>query len=190
MDDNQQPKFRIIPGLPPYGPLPKSFPISWGKRGQEGLVVEFTLGASDPWVGNFGGGPGGASRVLHHPDLRRVLVLSSGDLWVVDVANQTAEELETGVDEIWQVPGASDVVLSRQGLAFLRLAPTRTVWHTRRLSWDGFSEVVLTDESIHGLAWSPIDSYWHPFSVDMLTGKSSGGSFGDTDAEHWERFGG
>ena len=189
MGADQKTTFRILPGLPPYGPLAKSFPSSWGRTGQEGLVVEFTLGASHTWVGNFRHGSFGASRVLHHPDLNRVLVLSCGDLWVVDVPNQAAEEIEAAVDEIWPVPGSSDVVLSRQGLALLRIGPTGTAWHTRRLSWDGFSEVTVTAESIRGLAWSPLDDDWYPFEVETLTGRSSGGSFSATDVEDWERLG-
>lgn len=152
MFDDKRPQFRIMPGLPPYGPLAISFPRLWGRSGQEGLVVEFCLGDSARWIGNFRPGLACANRVLHHPDQRRVLVLSSGTLWVVDIATQTAEEIALAIDDLWGAPGSGDIILSRQGLALFRLGPNGIVWHTRRLSWDGFSQVTITSDSIRGLA--------------------------------------
>jgi hypothetical protein len=189
MTGDQRTTFRVMSGLPPYGPLAVSFPGPWGRTGQEGLVVEFSDGESQRWVGNFRPGFLSASRVVHHPDHRRVLVLSSGDLWVVDVANQSAEQFAGAVDGFWDVPDSPDLIVSRQGLALFRLGAAGVLWHTRRLSWDGFDEVVVTAELVRGLAWSPLDDRWYKFEVDTMTGTSSGGSFGETDVENWERLG-
>lgn len=185
---NESTSFRILPGLPPYGTPASAFPGSWGRSGREGLVVEFQVGDSLRWVGNFRPGLGGVHAVQEHPDGHRVLVLSSGCLWVVDPYSRQAEEIEGAVDEMLQIEGSKDLIVSRQGLAFLRLGPAGVVWHTRRLSWDGFSDVHVTRTSIQGLAWSPLDEKWHPFAIDPETGQASGGSFGDVDSEGWERL--
>jgi hypothetical protein len=60
-----------------------------------------------------------------------------------------------------------------------KLGPTGLMWHTRRLSWDGLDE-------LRGLAWSPIDDKWCPFTVELNSGKSTGGSYFPNDAEGWE----
>src|SRR6478752_1707612 len=78
------------------------------------------------------------------------------------------------------------VTLSRQGLAFLKLGTTGVVWHTKRLSWDGFGQVVVTGHKLTALAWSPLSDSWESCSVDLTTGASSGGSFSDDDSEGWE----
>jgi hypothetical protein len=79
-------------------------------------------------------------------------------------------------------------VLSVQGLAFLRLAPSGILWRTRRLSWDGFNAVRLSTETIRGDAWNPVEDRWMPFEVDLATGASEGGSFGSGDPESWQRI--
>ena len=81
-------------------------------------------------------------------------------------------------------------LLDRQGLAIARLGPQGLLWHTRRLSWDGFTEFRVVGNKLHGLAWSPGKDCWHPFSVDLRTGRSEGGSYSRSDAEGWERLAG
>ncbi|HKI85294.1 MAG TPA: hypothetical protein VKA53_00980, partial [Thermoanaerobaculia bacterium] len=79
-------------------------------------------------------------------------------------------------------------IYSRQGLALARLGPAGLFWHTRRLSWDGFDQLAVSGNEMKGLAWSPMDDRWHPFRVDIRTGTSQGGSYGDDDSEGWERL--
>jgi hypothetical protein len=76
-------------------------------------------------------------------------------------------------------------VFSRQGLAFARLGPKGLLWHTRRISFDGFDQVQLDGDRLTGLAWAPIDD-WRPFSVDIRSGRSHGGAYGVGDPEGWE----
>ena len=45
--------FRVLKGLPPYGPMEKPFPERFGRSGSEGFVVEFLPEESEKWVGNF-----------------------------------------------------------------------------------------------------------------------------------------
>jgi hypothetical protein len=44
-------RFEILPGLPPYGPLPVQFSATGCGTHREGFVVQFD-GSSVPWVGN------------------------------------------------------------------------------------------------------------------------------------------
>ena len=178
----------LLPGLPPYGELPRAFPASWGRLGREGVVVRFLGADGHVWLGNFQPGLSGVTAVHPHPDGRRVLVFAEGDLWVVEPEAGAAERLTGPVDAIWPVEDPQGWVMSFQGLAFTRLAPAGIRWHTRRLSWDGFADVQLDRTTLTGRAWNPVGGKWEPFEVDLESGRSQGGSYGLGDPEGWERL--
>lgn len=56
------------------------------------------------------------------------------------------------------------------------------MWHAKRLSWDSLDRLQIREGEATGVAWSPLDSRWHP--VDITTGRATGGSFPDDDDEH------
>ena len=181
-------RYRLLPGLPPYGEIPQTCPASWGRLGREGVVVAFEPRPGGAWTGNFAPGVCGVSAVRPHPDGRRVLVLASGDAWEVDPETRSGELVLQGVSALWPVDAPSGFVVDRDGLSFARLGPHGVVWRTRRLSWDGFSGVHVGDHEIRGLAWDAVNNAWLPFEVDLATGASRGGSFGESDLEGWERL--
>lgn len=183
-----EPSFKILPGLPPYGDPAKPFPESWGKTGREGFVVQFRRSDGRTWCANFAAGIEQSQAVMQHPDGQRVLVINGGDVWSVDPDQGSAERIFVGVDRYWPVDNPVGLVLSRQQLAFARLGPGGLMWHTRRLSWDGFDKVEISSDVIVGLAWSPLDEKWHPFEVDLRTGRSRGGSFNVPSLDDWERL--
>ena len=86
------PLFRRLPGLPPYGPLATAFPPKWGRLGREGIVIAFDSKGGE-WVANFQPGPGGLDLICAHPNGRDVVVIASGDLWVVNPELRSAEKL-------------------------------------------------------------------------------------------------
>ena len=180
--------FRLLPGLPPYGQLARAFPAEWSKLGREGMVVEFVRSDKQTWVGNFAPGISSLSAVLPHPDGRQVLVFSGGNAWAIDTDAETGEQVLQAVDAVWPVVRSDDLILSRQGIALVRLGPAGILWHTHRLSWDGFDRVHVDSGRISGLAWDAINDRWLPFDVDVATGSSVGGSYGSEDTEGWERL--
>jgi len=176
----------ILSGLPPDGPMAIAFPREWGRLAREGTVVEFQAEAG-AWVGNFQPGLGGLESACPHPDGRHAIIISAGDLWVVNPNDRTAQRLLPGVEAAFEVHDPEGWIYSSQGLALARLGPAGLIWHTRRLSWDGFDQLAISGDEMKGLAWSP-DDRWHPFRVDIRTGISDGGSYGDEDSEGWERL--
>lgn len=175
-----------LSGLPAYGPVPTAFPAEWGRLGREGIVVEFKTQA-EIWVGNFKPGLGGINFSSVHPNGRDAVVIAGGDLWVVNPETKTGQLLLPAIDAALEVQEPDGWIFSRQGLALARFGSQGIIWHTRRLSWDGFDQLSIVQGEVKGLAWSPLDDQWHPFRVDLGTGKSTGGSFGSEDAEGWER---
>jgi len=173
--------------LPPYGPPATAIPAEWSRLGREGFVVEFTT-ESGPWVANFQPGLEGLDLVSVHPNKERAVIIASGDLWVVSLMERRAEWLLPAIDAALEVYDPDGWVFSRQGLALARLGPEGLIWHTRRLSWDGFDQLTIGDGEVRGLAWSPMDEAWHPFRVELTSGRSEGGSFSDEDTEGGRRL--
>ena len=178
--------FRLLEGLPPYGAMATAFPSEWGRLGHEGTVVKFDSGA-DSWIANFRPGLGGLKVVYPHPNGHDAVVIASGDLWVVNPEQRSAEMLLPAVGMALEVQEPNGWVFSRQGLALARLGPDGFVWHTRRLSWDGFDQVRIEGDEVTGLAWSPVGDQWHEFRVDLHTGRSFGGAYAELDSERWEK---
>jgi hypothetical protein len=177
----------VLPGLPPYGALATPFPLEWGKSGREGLVVEFAVD-SESWVANFKPGGGGIQLAETLPDGRRAVVVSSGDLWVVDPVARSADLLLPAVDSALPVNAPAGWIFTRQSIAFARLGPQGLLWHTKRLSLDGFDWVRIEDDRLSGVAWTGVDDDWAPFEVELATGRSQGGGFSAEDIEGWERL--
>lgn len=179
--------FKLLLGLAPYGPLATAFPSEWGRPGREGVVVEFDS-AAGLWVANFRPGLGGLKVVFPHPNGRDAVVIASGDRWVVNPRQRSAELLLPAIDSLLEVQEPNGWILSRQGLALARLGPEGLLWHTRRLSWDGFDQLRIEGDEVLGLAWSPFDDQWRAFRVDLRTGRSSGGTYSESDSERWEQI--
>lgn len=180
--------FAFLPGLPSYGEPAIPFPPEWGRRSAEGTVVEFHSTSGDAWTANVQRGVEGITELFGHPNGHGVIVLSRGDLWVIDPVSKTAEQIAAAITDVWPVAAPAGMVFSRQGLAFLRLAASGIVWHTRRLSWDGFRDVRLEGTEMRGKAWNAVHDCWSDFRVDLITGQTTGGSFSFDDTEKWERL--
>jgi hypothetical protein len=178
---------KLLQGLPSYGPMATPFPEEWGRLGREGIVVEFQT-ESATWVANFQPGLCGIEFAENHPNKRDAVVIAAGDLWVVDAIQRTAECLLSAIDTALEVRDPEGWVFSRQGLALVRFGPEGLMWHTRRLSWDGFDRLTVGQSEVTGLAYSPLDDQWHAFRVDLSTGRSTGGSIYAQDTEGWEKL--
>ena len=181
-------EFRVLPGLPSYGPRAIEFPSAWGRGAREGLVVEFNVSPQSSWVGNFAPGLGGLDEVRPHPDGSAVLVITQGRMFYVDPAACTAVEVAHPVFGVWALPDTNDLIMSRQDIAFFRVGPQGVVWHTRRLSWDGFRDIRIDGLGVTGDAWSPVEDCWMPFRVDVLSGRAEGGSYTGPAEDGWEQL--
>ena len=170
-------RFRTLPGLPPYGEPAIPFPPSFGRSGREGLVVEFVPDMPGAWVGNFRPGLGGYSGAHAHPNGRDVLVFSDGMAWVVRPETRECAALSTSMFGVHAVTNPPGFVCDVQGLAFFRLGPEGIVWHTRRISLDGFRDLRWTDTRLTGAGLDVDCKTWTTFEVDLATGRMEGGPY-------------
>ena len=119
-----------------------------------------------------------------------VLVISGGQGYVVEPdARALVKTLEAAIQSVHVRAGGQLVILDRQGIAFEAIGKSGWLWHTRRLSWDGFRKVTFVDDELTGEGWNAIDQQWQSFKVDLRTGRSVGGAYEWRDADEWERLG-
>lgn len=78
---------------------------------------------------------------------------------------------------MWPARHPDGWIISIEGICLARLSDQGEIWRTRRLAWDGLTDIKVTDLEITGLAWGP-ERYGIPFRVDSRTGLAAGGSFG------------
>lgn len=169
-------EFKILEGLPPYGPEALSFP-----QGQllarEGLVVRFDMTNRLYWIGNFKRGKFDISKVLNHPDGQRLVVYAGGIVYFVDPEKKSVmQEFDTYVffaEELLQF----NTIVMGDSVKFFAIDANSVRWTTPRIGWGEFREVKLSGNNLMGEAFSPLDDKWHPFEVDIRTGDAKGDTY-------------
>lgn len=168
--------FDVLPGLPPYGNWPEWFPAT--VRGHEGFVVRFTPDDGPEWVGNFAGGLSSLDHVCDHPNGRDVVVIASGNAFVIAPGARSLVESFGGQIEVVLPVTELGLLVFGNGLWFEAFGPSGRCWVTRRLSWDGMRELRREGLRLSGEAWYPMaGGCWVPFEVDLVSGGCSGGSY-------------
>ncbi len=179
--ENCVPVFEVLPGLPPYGALPKLINNTGSPVSREGLVVRFLPETSTEWVGNFQHGFGRLNLVVPHPNCRDVVVIAGGECYVVDPDTQAfTAGVGHHVEHCMAIPETTALLFSN-GLELWRLGPSGIEWCTRRLAWDGFRNLGVTEAEATAEA-GHFDGSWHPFRVDLATGRALGGACNGLDS--------
>jgi hypothetical protein len=168
--------FAILPGLPPYGPLARAYPESFSKNGKEGYVVEFLPGTDKAWICNFAPGIGGLSDARLHPNKRDVLVFAAGTCVSVNPWTGEINNLVPAAFQVFKLDHPDRLLISNQDLEFTCIGKEGILWESAQISWDGFKDLTIQDESITGLSWD-VSGSWIPFSLDLQSGKHTGGSW-------------
>jgi hypothetical protein len=169
------PEFKVLAGLPGDGPSPIPFPASGRGRHREGYVVQFPLGSGDSWIGNFQLGTTKFTGCFEHPDQIHVVVVSGGEVYIVNPASRSAQELGGTVKSVLSV-GDAEGLLLEEGLWLTYLNESGLKWRTRRLSWDGIRNLLVQDGVATGQAWR-YDNTWHDFKVALESGATEGGAY-------------
>jgi len=178
--------FETLPGLPGKGPKPKPFSATQKSWLQAGYVVRITPNSGNSWVGNFQPGPGGATRVLPHPDGSKVVVVAAGQMYVVDPDVRSASVIPGVVVNIHVLEDPPLLVIDDQGIQFQAFGPEGLRWRTKRISWDGFRNVVITGSQLSGESSNVTGDVWESFQVDLRTGRTTGGMYLLSDAAFFE----
>lgn len=169
--------FEILPGLPATGPLPEQFAAGGRGTHSEGFVVRFLPERSAPWVGNFQGGFGECQGVFAHPDGSHLIVVATGQAYVVDPESRSLlHHFGADIAAVVEVPELPALVFTN-GLWFEGYGSSGVLWRSDRVSWDGLRSLSRSELTLQGEAYSPLDDAWHPFSLNLLSGRIEGGSY-------------
>ncbi len=170
-------RFEILPGLPSSGPLPEQFSATGHGTHSEGFVVRFLPEQTSSWVGNFQGGFGECQGVFPHPNGSHLIVLASGQAYIVDPESRALlHHFGADIAAVLEVPEI-DALVFTNGLWFEAYGASGHLWRSQRLSWDGVRSLSRSELTLRGEAYSPLDDSWHPFSVDLTSGHAEGGSY-------------
>lgn len=139
-------------------------------------MVEFTPTDGERWVGNFAAGSRSLECVRDDLGESAVLVVAGGDVYLVDSKKQQV---------ILELPWVTDVRFESDLELFViadncevvALGQSGLKWRSRRVSWDGITELKRTGRSLHGLAYDIHDRPPVPFVIDLETGQATGGSY-------------
>jgi hypothetical protein len=169
---------RKLPGLPPYGDAAKNFPEPNAFR--EGLVVSFTPTTGDRWVGNFKCGPNSPHGIHEELGEQAILVVAGGDAYLVNATEQRANLEASCVRSVKFEPDL-DIFIFTDDFGVMAIGKSGVRWRSRRVSWDGITQLEKKGMSLHGLAYNIDDLPPTPFVIDLETGHASGGSYGEVE---------
>src|SRR5579872_4163301 len=126
--------FKILPGLPATGPMSVPFSATGQGKHSEGFVVEFQPAGGDSWVGNFAKGLTNFSSAVLHPNRRSVVLVSGGQVYIVDPVRRTLLETFGGwTQNLFAIP-KRELLVFQTPLDFFAINPEGRVWETPRLA--------------------------------------------------------
>ncbi|MFL5742598.1 MAG: hypothetical protein ACJ75B_20410 [Flavisolibacter sp.] len=173
-----QRRYEILDGLPPYGPM--YIPVSEDGKPfySEGFVVRFYKSDGSEWVANFKPGWTAFSLAVDYPDINRIVVIAKGQGYIM-TPDQELPIATFGVDIKDAIKTAGNRIVLVDDIYMRLLEDNGTVWQSERISWDGIKDVKVQDNILSGLSYDPMDSIneWIPFSIDLDTKETTGGSY-------------
>ncbi len=171
--------WKVLDGLPAYGPMAEPFSATGQGTHCEGLVVRFNASTGE-WTGNFQRGISSLDDIFEHPDGQHIVVVAGGMAYIVDVeGKRLVAHFGAGcIEHIINISGKDYVILSN-GIRFEAMGPDGLLWRSRRISWDGMRNISLDETFICGEAYAPEgqNGAWYSFELDVITGNFSGGSY-------------
>jgi hypothetical protein len=173
-------KFEILSGLPTYGPMAEAFSATGQGKHREGFVVRFRISDDHGWVGNFQPGLGRYCGVLEHPNGTELIVIASGQAYIVDpISRQCSSTFGSQIETALEIPEHKMIIFGN-GLWFEAINRTGRVWRSERISWDGMRKIAIQGATLAGEAYDISDA-WMPFNLDIASGNFTGGSYTGPD---------
>ena len=143
----------------------------------QSLVLEVTPFGGESWMGNFQGGPEGLDGVFATPCADTICVVVKGQGYWVPVRDRTTFELirSVPIKQVVRIPDR-DVLIFVDYTRLAAYGPRGFLWLTEDLSWDGLEITDIGANVVRGTAWDSPAASRVPFSVNVDSGKTEGGS--------------
>jgi hypothetical protein len=165
-----------LPGLPGYGESLRHYSATGQGMHRDGYVVEFNPSQGQSWVGNFQPGGGNLSDLEEFTANQTTLVVAKGQGYLVDIQSGTLIALYESDINFLLKSAATELVIAGTATDFSAYTGIGKVWTTRRISWDGFRNLVVNGGELVGESWC-FDDSWLPFKVDLSNGIVTGGAY-------------
>jgi hypothetical protein len=172
-------RYKILKGLPPYGPM--YIPISEDEEPfySEGYIVKFKKSDGVEWVANFRPGWTNYNNIFDFPEHNIIVVFAGGQGYIMNPEEQKPKmTFGLTIKDVIQIEDKS--LICSDGIHILILDnKTGEIWKSDRISWDGIKDLKLVDNKISGQTYDPTNSnqHWSDFEIDLETKEISGGSF-------------
>ena len=143
------------------------------------MLVEFGSRPSSRWAAEFAtGGWTGNRSLIPLPDGRRVVVLAEGNAYLIDPDSMRLDQhLSEFAVAGYCVNEAALFVIDCHGIVFEAYDELALRWRTRRVSWDGIERVSWSRRLLTSDTWSAPEQRWVPATVDLGTGRATGGGY-------------
>ena len=156
------------------------YPAILEEGDRAGLYLKVTGKGLEAWIGFFAQGFDSAEvarGVFSCPDPDWLCAVASGYAYLVDAANpeRWMQIEQRPVIEVRAVPELK-LLLFTGFTSITAVGESQRIWTTERLSWEGISISSIQGACLHGMGWDAITDKEAPFEVDLLTGKSKGGT--------------
>jgi hypothetical protein len=168
----------ILTSLPPYGPMYIPITANGEPFYSEGVAVCFYKTDGTKWVANFQPGWTNFTEIIKLKKTENVMVIARGTCYIMNPDDvKPVDVFGVGYQSIFEA--SADRLVLQDLIDLTIIEADGSHWSSERISWDGFSEVKVSNNFVSGLAYSPIHSgeHWFPFTFDLDTKKLTGGSY-------------
>jgi len=145
----------------------------------EGYVVRFYKSDGTSWVANFKSGWTNFSGIYDFPEFKRTVVFAFGQCYIMADDEQTpVKAFGVGFTNVYKAHDKILIAPDQTDFTVIEIG-SDNIWHSERISWDGFAELKFDGDFITGLAFEPTsdDGEWKSFSFNYRTKEIIGGTY-------------
>ena len=120
--------------------------------------------------------PSMPTALLSSPNPKEICAVAGGYAYLIDTGDPT-RSTHIPLKPVTAVLPTSSLLLFAGFHTLLAWGADGIAWQTPRLSWEGIQLGEITPTTLHGTGWNLLTDRDVPFTVDLATGRHSGGAF-------------
>lgn len=175
-------QIKPLSSAPPVHPIERvyHYPLELEEGDRAGLYARVEPPGRSPWSGFFALGfdsDQAVNAICSCPDPDSLCVVAGGYAYVVSASNpEQWFRVEQRPVTVLRALQQQKLILFAGFTSITALGVSGVSWTTDRLSWEGLSIGDVSDNHLHGTGWDAIANREVPFTVDLATGRHSGGA--------------
>lgn len=176
-------RYEILDSLPAYGPMYIPVSNSGDKFYSEGYVVRFFKDDGTEWVANFNDGWTDINEVFEYPKLNIIVIFARGIGYVMNPNNEKPIFVFNSIAK-YVFQDSNGILILIDDISIELFNPhSLELWLSKRISWDGFKDVVFDGTIVKGESFDPTNSVdeWVSFSFNIETKEILGGSYRESE---------